>query len=463
MPAPRRLATQTRRTRPTGGRSGLGQLTLVEHALCPIDARTSLADNLVFDTGFFFTDANRHSQFAQAKVLCPLGLCAGDEFYLWGLLALTFAHRIDDGILCATPHYLLRQLGLIDQHACRGGRQYQQFAAAIERLSFVHYRSDQFYDPIRAEHRKVSFGFLSYSLPIDLQSNRAWRIAWDPIFFELTRPVGGHFWFDLATYREFDPACRRLFLFLCKVFARRATTPRMPLRHLGESVIGFAPSLVTRDLKAKVRRCVVRLAQRQVVSRTSTFVKRGRGDYSLTLRRGRYFDQRRSQQSDVKPDDTPLHEPLQAIGLDESTIRRLLRKYPHRLLQEWADITLAAKERFGDTFFRRSPQAYFIDNVKHAAAGARTPPDWWHELRKAEQRRPRSTDRRGAGKQPTDKLETVELLDRIAAELSGTLQANVEPSPVTISQGTQQRQSTQSSRPNAPQSVRSILSPRTHS
>jgi hypothetical protein len=322
----------------------LGQLTLVEHALCPIDTRASLVDNLVFDTGFFFTDAHRHSQFAQTNVLCPLGLCAGDEFYLWGLLALTCAHRRDDGILCATTHYLLRQLGLIDQHARRGGRQYQQFAVAIERLSFVRYRSDQFYDPIRAEHRKVSFGFLSYSLPIDPQSSRAWRIAWDPIFFELVRPIGGHFWFDLATYRQLDPACRRLFLFLCKVFARRTMTPRMPLRHLGESVIGFAPSLVTRDLKAKVQRCVVRLAQREVVSPAGgSFQKHGRGEYSLTLRRGRYFDRPRNIPSGVASSDTPLHEPLLAIGFDESTIGRLLRKFPHRLLQEWADITLAAR------------------------------------------------------------------------------------------------------------------------
>ena len=80
----------------------------------------------------------------------------------------------------------------------------------------------------------MSFGFLSYSLPLDPESGRAWRFAWDPIFFELVAATGGHVWFDLTTYRGLDPASRRLFLFVCKVFARRETTPRMNVRHLGE-------------------------------------------------------------------------------------------------------------------------------------------------------------------------------------------------------------------------------------
>src|SRR5690606_30862048 len=32
-------------------------------------------------------------------------------------------------------------------------------------------------------------------------------------------------------------------------------------------------------------------------------------------------------------------------------------------------------------------QAYFLDNVKHAASGTRTPPDWWRQLRVEELRR----------------------------------------------------------------------------
>ncbi len=60
--------------------------------------------------------------------------------------------------------------------------------------------------------------------------------------------------------------------------------------------------------------------------------------------------------------------------------------YPPRLVSEWADITLAAKERFGEQFFRRSSQAFFLDNLKHARTGRRQPPDWWRELNKSEQR-----------------------------------------------------------------------------
>lgn len=218
---------------------GLGQLSLVEHALCPVDPNTSLKRNLVFDATYFFMDRNRHQRKAHATVLCPLGLSANDELFLWGLLALTFAQPQAENELHATPHYCLRQLGLIDSDSRRGGRQYDRFREVIERLSAVTYRNDHFYDPIRAEHRRVSFGFLSYSLPLDSGSSRAWRIVWDPIFFEFVAAVGGHFQFDLATFRELDPASRRLFLFVSKVFARRDTTPRLNLRHLCEHVIGF--------------------------------------------------------------------------------------------------------------------------------------------------------------------------------------------------------------------------------
>ena len=50
------------------------------------------------------------------------------------------------------------------------------------------------------------------------------------------------------------------------------------------------------------------------------------------------------------------------------------------------DITQTAKERFGATYFKKSPQAYLVDNLKNAAKGNRTPPDWWHEVRRAEAR-----------------------------------------------------------------------------
>ncbi len=373
-----------RRRRATGG---LGQLTLVEHALCPLDAKSSLAEGKIFEAEYLFCDTNRHMQSAHARIFCPLGLSAGDEFFLWGLLGITLATKDADHEFHATPHYCLRQLGLIDQHARRGGRQYQQFTDAIERLSAVRYQSDCFYDPVRAEHRKVSFGFLSYSLPLDPQSSRAWRIVWDPIFFEFVKAAGGYLWFDLDTYRALDPASRRLFLFLSKVLSRRRQTLRLGLRHVGVNILGFSATLETKDLTLKVKRCIQRLTELDVVAPPgATIDKLAPGDYRLTVNRGNYFDRRSPSAATATVKESPLAEPLTAIGLDEASISRLQRQYPDRLLREWADITLAAKERYGPGFFKRSPQAFFVDNVKHAAQGNRTPPDWWHDLRKAEER-----------------------------------------------------------------------------
>ncbi|MBC7820423.1 MAG: hypothetical protein IAG10_26360, partial [Planctomycetaceae bacterium] len=61
----------------------------------------------------------------------------------------------------ATPHYCLRELGIIDTDS-RGGKNYQLFRQALARLAAVTYQCDRFYDPIRREHADVSFGFLSY-------------------------------------------------------------------------------------------------------------------------------------------------------------------------------------------------------------------------------------------------------------------------------------------------------------
>ncbi len=364
---------------------GFGQLSLVEHALCPLDTRSSLQPNLTFDAAYFYTDSLRRRQTATAKVLSPLGLSADDEFYLWGLLALTFSQSQPDAEFHATPHYCLRQLGVIDQNARRGGRQYRHFAEAIERLSAVSYRNDHFYDPVRAEHRKVSFGFLSYSLPLESGSTRAWRIVWDSIFYEFVAASGGHFRFDIATYRELDPASRRLFLFVSKVFARRETTPRLHLRHLGESVLGFSRSLRAPDLKLKVERVIARLIAIGVVLPEDSSLRKDKpGEYSLILTRGPYFSRRSSGSPGPGSPESPLVEPLLEIGFDSAAANRLIRQFPHVALREWTDITLAAKERFGVGFFSRSPQAYLVDNLKAAASGERMPPDWWHDVRKAE-------------------------------------------------------------------------------
>ena len=81
----------------------------------------------------------------------------------------------------------------------------------------------------------------------------------------------------------------------------------------------------------------------------------------------------------------PLIEGLVALGFDLPSASSLVRRYPRKLVALWTDITQAALERFGREHFRKSPMAYFVDSLSKAAQGTRTPPDWWHEIRKAEQ------------------------------------------------------------------------------
>lgn len=64
---------------------GWGQLTLVEHSLCPLDPRASLVENLVHEASYFFMNAQRRWRKSNAVISCPLGLSANDELYLWGL------------------------------------------------------------------------------------------------------------------------------------------------------------------------------------------------------------------------------------------------------------------------------------------------------------------------------------------------------------------------------------------
>jgi hypothetical protein len=407
---PRRPTERTPRTRRPA--AGLGQLTLVEHALCPLDAGRSLRDNAVFETGYYYADRNRHYRKAAVRITCPAGLSPADELYLWGLLALTFAEPEPDGELHATPHYCLRRLGLIDQRANRGGRQYQQFAEALERLAQVRYASDAFYDPVRGEHRRVRFGFLSYSLPLSPDSCRAWRIAWDPIFFDLVRPLGGSLRFDLDAYRAFDPAARRLFLLLSKIFSRRSHTPRLEVGHLAVDVLGFSPTLAPRHQRQKVRRVIGTLAKAGVVRGPAAFERGPNGSVSVVLARGPRYSgvARPAGRADA---DSPLWDGLLGLGLEPAAARRLLAEAPRAVVREWLDITLAARERFGPGYFRRSPQAYLVHNVREAVASGRPAPDWWRELRGREQCRTRTLRAGEAGRTDPVSDHSAEILRRV--------------------------------------------------
>lgn len=379
---------------------GLAQLSLVEHALTPLDTSEALQAGSLHQVHYHYTDRNRNRKTATANVACPFGLSPNDEFYLYGLLALTFAQPEPSLDFYATPHWCLRQLGVVEPSAEQGKR-YAIFRAAIRRLAGVVYENDRFYDPVRGEHRDVAFGFLKYSLPIDVGSSRAWHFVWDPQFFQFCQAIAGSFQFDLALYRSLDYASRRLFLLLQKIFWRNDYSPAFELRQLGVDVLGFAPTIATWDLKQKLRRVAASLLEKEVVQLplhaddvADLFTKRAKGVHVVQFWRGPYFERRIEGKVAVHAADSPLVEPLAALGFETPAIRRILRTYKPALVQEWADITLAARER---GMITKSPQAYFMHYIRAAAERRTTPPDWWREARRQEFLRERAEPMATAG------------------------------------------------------------------
>ncbi|MGE3239515.1 MAG: hypothetical protein AB7G28_01180 [Pirellulales bacterium] len=375
---------------------GLGQLTLVEHALCPLSTTTSPSVPMAQQGTFKFVDTAGNRQIATTSLTAPFGLRPSDELFLWGMLGLTFAQPEPSLEFCATPHFVLKQLGCINTHSDRGGSAYRMFRSALRRLSAVNYWCSAFYDPLRREHRETSFGFLSYSLPFDPASSRAWRILWDPIFFEYCRGAGGSLAFDMPVYRALDPAARRLYLFISKIFWRREWTHWLDLQSLAIDVLGFSPHVALRNLKQKVKRAVLRLAEHGIVNiprhvaTRDLFITREDGSCILRLRRGPSFRKNRSDAARESLAALSIYEPLRAIGLDDAAVGWVAKNFRHGLVQQWADVTLAAQERHGASFFKKSPQAYLIDNLREAAAGGRTPPDWWWAHKREEEQRAES-------------------------------------------------------------------------
>jgi hypothetical protein len=369
-------------------RSALSQHSLVEHALCAVDPKQSLKQGYIHKASYFLQDKNRNLKKANVRVACPFGLSPNDELFLWGLLHLVFTQDDPTPEFSATPHYCLRQLGIVDATSSQGKR-YMIFREAIKRLAGVAYTNDRFYDPIRGEHRDIAFGFLKYSLPIDPASSRAWRIVWDQQFFEFCYAQRGSFQFDLDTYRQFDVATRRLFLFLTKLFWRRQTAT-IDICHLAVNVLGFSATLPLKKLKQKTAVCANKLLAANIItlphgtqSIAETIHKRNKGRHDITFHRGPYFDRQRQRVSTATLTDSPAYDPLKTIGFDDFTIRRILQTYKPQLVQNWADITLAANER---KMITKDPKAYFNYYIKRAAGSNTTPPDWWRELRKQEER-----------------------------------------------------------------------------
>lgn len=371
-------------------RSGLGQLTLVEHALCQLDTRQSLRPLGQFHTGFYYSEPSGERKFANVVVASAFGFSADTEYYLWGLLALTFNQPTPSRVFSATPYFILRKLGL-----SLGGKNYVEFKAALDRIAGLSYRCDAIYDPIRGERRRAAFQFLSYSLPLFDDSQRAWQFTWNDQFFDLCAATGGKLFFDLTsdTYRQLDSASRRLFLLLHKVFWRKTQSPSFDLRHLAVNVLGFSADRPTSKLKFDVTRCIERLLAggllalpHGVSSPAELFVKQGVGRYQVRFQRGPYFETTsvaKVAHAASSLADSPLYDPLRTLGFEDRQIRWLLKTYSAGRIELWADITLAKLEHDGPKAFTVAPQAYLVDNLKHE----RTKPDWYLDLKKREAER----------------------------------------------------------------------------
>jgi hypothetical protein len=399
--------------------SGIGQLSLVEHSLCPLDNRRSDETERVHVAEYYFSDSQRKRRLATARIYAPLGLNPKDEFYLWGLLALSMSQPVDQALrdsLVATPHWCLKQMGLVDCKSRRGGRQYQQFKDALERLSAVTYVSDACYDPNRQEYRRVSFGFLSYSLPLEPDSNRAWSISWDRTFFSLIQASGGYMRFDLEQYREFDPASRRMFLLLLKIGYRNGRIPNFDLQHLAINLLGFSPGIAIRDLKIKVARTLRRLEEARVIQH-ARIIRLGVSSFQVQMERGDYMDRKHKTNEALVAIESPLVEGLLAVGFDEPSAFRIIKRYPAAQVSQWTDVTLAALEKFGKKHFRKSPMAFMLDSLQKAAKGERTPPDWWLAIKRKEER---SQEPTMEGRRILSKLmDEVFGADRTKSEVNG--------------------------------------------
>ena len=386
------LSVRTRRA----NHLGTAQLSVLETALCPLSAKL-MRGGAVYRRKFFFTPCEKDSaakprrEITNVRVTAPLGLLPNDEYNLWGLLAVTLNRPDADDRLLATPHWCLGQLGL----PTNGGRQYAAFRQSLDRLACVAYHCDNFYNPISKTHDFATFGFFDILLPADLESSRAWEIRWNSVFFQFAKATGGKLLFDLDLFRQLDYASRRLFLKLKDRFWRRSKA-EFDLTHLMVDGLGFADTLQAKHLKQKLMRSIERLREHGIIALPDGindpkqfFTKKGKGAYRVTFHRGPYFDQSPSVTQPLKahndPAESPLYEPLRNIGFSGGAIRRIVKNYSRRLIENWSNATLLAMENKPRGFpgFKVSPQAFFLDGIKNR----RALPDWFHAERKREETR----------------------------------------------------------------------------
>jgi hypothetical protein len=315
--------------------SARAQLSLVEHALSPLDSKRSLVKGMTFETSFHFTDQNRNRKESHATVVAVHGLSSSDDLYLWGLLGLALSQADASPDFYATPYWCLKQFGII-YDGKKGSEEFRLFRDALRRLAGVRYACDAFFDPVRREHREVSFGFLSYSLPLSHGESRTWRFAWDPIFWELCSTNAGALRFDLPTYRDLSPATRRLYLLLKKLFWRSSESPELEIRDLAVRALGFSDALPTKKIKVKLAACVEELLQRDLLqlgleqaSIAECFTKKQKGLFTLKMHCGPKFHHV-TEPNRGTIQDSPLFEPLAAIGFDVAGFEECSPEHRHR-------------------------------------------------------------------------------------------------------------------------------------
>lgn len=373
-------------------REGIAQLSLLETALWPLKAGVRSVPT--FDASYSFKTGTETKQ-ARVSVYAPLGIQSIDEYILWGLMGMCLSRTSPTPVLMATPYWMIRQLGM-----SIGGFQYDQLRASLERLAAVAYQNTAFYNPVTQQHERVTLHFFSSYLPTrgrgaEVDAERAWRIEWSPMFFQMCQATGGTLLFDLDLYRELTPAARRLFLKLKDRFWRSKRV-FMNVDDLTVNGLGFSADRPLKKRKYDLTSCIRELLDHGIIEfgRGQTepkdlFLKRSRGVYVAQFFEGPYFRQPVTErtaidQSTITSD--PLYQPLKTIGVDEAGIRRIFSQFSRGLIQRWIRVTDAAMHENprGFSGFKNSPAAFLIDGIQNE----RMPPDWIYTHEK-EQRRQR--------------------------------------------------------------------------
>lgn len=399
-------------------REGIAQLSLLETALWPLKGGTR--EVATFDTAYTYK-AGEETRQARVSVYAPLGLQSIDEYVLWGLLGMSLSRKGAEPTLMATPYWIIQQLGM-----SIGGFQYEQLRASLERLAVVAYQNTAFYNPVTQQHERVTLHFFSSYLPTRgrgaaVDTERAWRIEWSPMFFQMCQATGGTLLFDLDVYRDLSPAARRLFLKLKDRFWRSKRV-FLNVDDLTIHGLGFSADRPLKKRKFDLTACIAELLQHGIVElgRGQTdpkdlFLKRGKGLYVVQFFEGPYFrrplaERTVAQQQAITAD--PLYEPLRKIGVDEAGIRRLFKQSSRGLIQKWIRVTDAAMHEQPNGFpgFKASPAAFLMDAIQNE----RMPPDWIYTHEKERQRREWERERRTQAANET-KLRQQYQSERLAA------------------------------------------------